>query len=148
MEVIRMDGIRSKLRLAVGAAVVVSLVALAGLLGRGGLTADAHHLPGHQLSEVNRDVSPGWNFVTALVLPQEGQDSIADLFSSIEGKYSIVWQFDNAAKSWYSYDPSPEVPDAVNDLLSRDPVARWEVFQIYVTQAGTWTLEGWGDEGS
>jgi len=90
-------------------------------------------LHGHSLFE--KTLTPGWNLISLPVIPNN--NAIADVLSSIAGRYSLVQSFDAIGDMWKSYDPA--LPPEASTLLTLDERTP---FWIDMSETGTLTLDG------
>jgi hypothetical protein len=80
-------------------------------------------------------LSPGWNLVG---FPASAPQAVQDALNAIDGKYSLVFEYDaaDAESPWKRYDPN--VPPYANTLAALTPgMGYW----INATESCTWVVQ-------
>lgn len=81
------------------------------------------------------ELAIGWNLISISVRPADM--SIAEVLSSIHGKYDAIWTYDASSKGWQRYDLSS--PPFLNNLKEVKPGAGYWINMI---EPGALTVQG------
>ncbi len=82
------------------------------------------------------DLETGWNLFTICGDPSD--DSVEAVLSAIDGKYNVIWGFDDTGTTWQMYDPdTPEMSDLATIEMGKG-------YWIDMTASAELTIDGSG----